>query len=364
MAIVYCLVILMFPWNEMLASYCIVVVSVLEGVLLTTTGPNSMWGTLVALFILGMRASPWISFPALMLLIVSAAYQFVAIAQASGLGSVAALTGFVLVLVSAFFLGIGWRFKEEQDRQIDMERKLEQLNKNAMIASAMHDAVSGRLSRVALLAQNTAPQVTQDEDRQRWMFVASNVQEALTNIRMIIDRLDGQSEESETGLELDSLAEELSLLALANDEQLRRQGFNGQTVIKGTTTALMDSASRELASLLQELYTNIELHCDPSSTTYHVTIMLAPDKVTICQTNGLQRSASWMEPTSTGKGLSLHRTTINTLGGKLQISTDSGEWIIYATIPTTTSKRATELRMTDPMPMHAVNMVVAGREGG
>ncbi|MCI1833014.1 MAG: hypothetical protein LKI88_05175 [Bifidobacterium sp.] len=333
MSVIYCLSILLLVCNDVLASGCIIIISLLDALLLDMTGPNSLWGTLVALFILGMKISRWASFPTLLLLMLSAAYQAVAAPQLTGFASLGSLVSFDLLLVFAYFLGIGWRWKEKNDRQIEMERKLSQLSRNAIIASTMHDAVSARLSRVAILAQNTLPHITQTDEKERWTFVASNMEKALDDIRGIIDQLDGQAQGVTTIIGIDSLAENIAHLANTNEARLHQLGFNGRTVIRGNTTAAMDSTGSELVNLIQELYTNIELHCDPTCSSYHLTVVLAPDRIIVSQTNGLQRSSTWIEPASTSKGLKLHRKTIDTLGGTLQINREHGEWTVYAAIP-------------------------------
>jgi signal transduction histidine kinase len=335
MGVIYCLSIPMLVYNDVLASGCIILISLLDALPLDTTGPNSLWGTLVALFILGMKLSRWVSFPMLLMLMLmlSAAYQAIAAPQRTGFTSLGSLVSFDLTLVFAYFMGIGWRWKEENDRQIEMERKLSQLSRNTIIASTMHDAVSARLSRVAILAQNTLPHVTQTDEKERWAFVASNMEKTLDDIRSIIDQLDGQAQGDTTIIGTDSLAENIAHLANTNEARLHQLSFNGKTVIKGNTTAAMDSTGSELVNFIQELYTNIELHCDPTCSSYHITVVLAPDRIIVSQTNGLERSSTWMEPASTGKGLKLHRKTIRTLGGTLQINREHGEWTVYAAIP-------------------------------
>ncbi|MEK0245379.1 hypothetical protein WM015_02600 [Bifidobacterium mongoliense] len=334
LAIAYLCAVLALPWNAVVASIAIIIVSLVNAALLNTYGPNVFWGALLALLILGMRTTRWISFSALLLLMLSAAYESALIPKSSGLTSVGALTSFLVAQVLAYCMGTALRWKDEANRRVETERQLSRLQRSTAIASQMHDAVSGKLSRIAILAHNVLPDIEQAEERERWRFVGETVEEALVGVRQIIDRLDGDIQDPLEGIvESDSLVENIRHLTDASDIRLHQQGFDGQSVVKGTTSAGLDAAGEELLNLIQELYTNIELHSDQTCTTYHFSIIVTDDRAVVSQTNGIKRSLSWSEPVSTGKGLKLHRTTISALGGVLKTSEEQGQWIVYAVLP-------------------------------
>jgi glucose-6-phosphate-specific signal transduction histidine kinase len=275
-----------------------------------------------------------ISFSTLLLLMLSAPYESASIPKSSGLTSVGALTSFLVALVLAYCVGTAFRWKDETNKRVETERQLNRLRRSTAIASQMHDAVSGKLSRIAILAHNVLPDIEQAEERERWLFVGETAEEALVGVRQIIDRLDSDNEDPLEGIvESDSLVENIRHLADASDIRLHQQGFDGQSVVRGTTSAGLDSASEELLDLIQELYTNIELHSDQTCNTYHFSIIVNADRAIVSQTNGIKRSLSWNEPVSTGKGLKLHRKTLSALGGVLKTSEEQGQWIVYAVLP-------------------------------
>lgn len=57
LAIAYLCAVLVLPWNPVIASIAMVIVSLANAVLLNAYGPNVFWGTLLALLILGMRTT-------------------------------------------------------------------------------------------------------------------------------------------------------------------------------------------------------------------------------------------------------------------------------------------------------------------
>ena len=125
------------------------------------------------------------------------------------------------------------------------------------------------------------------------------------------------------------------------DRLLHMLGFAGSSHLEGD---LFDDGLHDVVSpkvhetvmgLLEELYANIVRHCTPAAqpSGYSVVVDLDGDVIRITGINPLLPTPSMMRGIRHGRGLALHRTAVESLGGMLAASVQDGVWILNARIP-------------------------------
>lgn len=97
------------------------------------------------------------------------------------------------------------------------------------------------------------------------------------------------------------------------------------------------AAAAEALSLITEVGTNIRRHAPAGDDSYLLFVTLSPEWIEIRETNDI-RDASDAQGELTaqersGRGLAMHRTRVQELGGELATRSDSGTWMVYVRIP-------------------------------
>ena len=100
---------------------------------------------------------------------------------------------------------------------------------------------------------------------------------------------------------------------------------------------LADEAAAEALSLITEIGTNIRRHAPAGDDSYLLFVTLSPEWIEIRETNDIRDDADAQSGLSaqerSGRGLAMHRTRVQELGGELTTRSDDGTWMIYVRIP-------------------------------
>ncbi|MFQ9233184.1 MAG: hypothetical protein ACLR20_08105 [Bifidobacterium longum] len=96
-------------------------------------------------------------------------------------------------------------------------------------------------------------------------------------------------------------------------------------------------AAAEALSLMTEIGTNIRRHAPAGDDSYLLFVTLSPEWIEIRETNDIRDDADAQSGLSaqerSGRGLAMHRTRVQELGGELTARSDDGVWMIYVRIP-------------------------------
>ena len=218
---------------------------------------------------------------------------------------------------------------------LQAKRENEMLKRENILASRTHDTVSSALSSIALFAEQERDCAERESESSKWATVNETALKALDNLHQVIDMLGtsdtapSQDISSVNAEPIASLGSPLKHMAEQEDHRLHVLGFPGSTEITGDYAGNGGEAGEEVVGLLTELYANVGDHA-ASECRYHITIALEETHVVVEQTNSV---ANHDHKPPSGRGLKLHRATIQQLGGDLSYNSDDGQFRLIARIP-------------------------------
>lgn len=121
------------------------------------------------------------------------------------------------------------------------------------------------------------------------------------------------------------------------EEFLEAQGYRGTAAVNGIVMVVDPEAAAEALSLMTEIGTNIRRHAPAGDDSYLLFVTLSPEWIEIRETNDIRDDADAQNGLSaqerSGRGLAMHRTRVQELGGELTTRSDDGTWMIYVRIP-------------------------------
>lgn len=121
------------------------------------------------------------------------------------------------------------------------------------------------------------------------------------------------------------------------EEFLEAQGYRGTAAVNGIAMVVDPEAAAEALSLMTEIGTNIRRHAPAGDDSYLLFVTLSPEWIEIRETNDIRDDADAHSGLSaqerSGRGLAMHRTRVQELGGELTTRSDDGTWMIYVRIP-------------------------------
>ena len=121
------------------------------------------------------------------------------------------------------------------------------------------------------------------------------------------------------------------------EEFLEAQGYRGTAAVNGIAMVVDPEAAAEALSLMTEIGTNIRRHAPAGDDSYLLFVTLSPEWIEIRETNDIRDDADAQSGLSaqerSGRGLAMHRTHVQELGGELTARSDDGVWMIYVRIP-------------------------------
>lgn len=252
-----------------------------------------------------------------------------------------------------------------KDYQIAYARRQAMVyRKETQLASRAHDTVAGRLSSIALLAEQHANAGLEDADS--WTVVHQVALAALDNLHDVIDVLGDVGAASSSGRpseisgsgdhSLDRLHQHLE----QGDRLLHNRGFAGSSSWhvspqlqsdnedNGNQQRLSIDKNRmnEAIHLIDELYANTALHAD-NSQPYNIAVHIdETGNLVIDQHNTIMTAPADQAhgtPHQSGRGLRLHVAVVRQYGGELEYGADvtgdaisqqsSRIWRLHAELP-------------------------------
>lgn len=308
-------------------------------------GPSFLWGTWLALGYAGLRIeSLWgMLYPFAVALV--RMWRF----NADG---VAANEYFMLILVMffAYFVGktFAWKelaaqLKQNKLRYEKLSQHVEYLRKESVVASRIHDSVAGNLAYMAILLDGLILDAEKNKtfDEKEIREVRALVVETLDEMRSVVDLMNGGKTES---VQADNMSlSGLQIVGEQGDSFLKELGFHGKTRIALKDLKNLDDAfSREVFSLIHELYTNIAVHGSPGGEYRLIVFWDDDDLIHVDQVNDVSSKNLFLDKPRSGNGLLLHIKWIESIGGFVKSSSEKGAWQFHARFPVIMSEDSAE----------------------
>ncbi|WEV64034.1 hypothetical protein [Bifidobacterium sp. ESL0732] len=220
--------------------------------------------------------------------------------------------------------------------------KTTQLNKehyDGILAEAIHDSITNELSTIILLT---------DDPNRKWtnqtlQLVGRAAQDAFDNIGEVIDLLNGTGN---TPNEFNDATRDVHGWLVARlaheDSSLHALGYTGISQVRGGLgkgeKANMESIGMA-NHLLTEIYTNIVRHASPGIDGYALVAELENGWLRITETNDCSGSGLELKGVEHGKGLGLHKDSVEAMGGTFETAAEDDSWIVNCTIPLATKQK-------------------------
>ncbi len=245
----------------------------------------------------------------------------------------------LLFMFLAFFAGraISWnnlanRAERDKLKIEQMKRYLAMTRKENIAASQIHDSVTGNLTYMAILLdgkhirhENTFTEAEITEFR-------TTIIKTLGEVRTAINIMNGDDTEFMNTTSA-SYTDQIPAIVEQGDESLAKLGFSGKTRLSSWVSEDISlDCVKEIASLLQELYTNTAAHAKPNRE-YYISINRDVSSIRIDQVNEVSDDNLFPDKPSSSNGLKLHMERIRSLGGDSRTSSEDGTWQFHAKIP-------------------------------
>lgn len=256
----------------------------------------------------------------------------------------------ILVMFFAYFVGktFAWKelaaqLKQNKLRYEKLSQHVEYLRKESVVASRIHDSVAGNLAYMAILLDGLILDAEKNKtfDEKEIREVRALVVETLDEMRSVVDLMNGGKTES---VQADNMSlSGLQIVGEQGDSFLKELGFHGKTRIALKDLKNLDDAfSREVFSLIHELYTNIAVHGSPGGEYRLIVFWDDDDLIHVDQVNDISSKNLFPDKPVSGSGLSLHMKWIKSIGGFAKTSSEKGAWQFHARFPVIMSEDSAE----------------------
>ncbi|OZG64775.1 sensor histidine kinase [Bifidobacterium eulemuris] len=252
----------------------------------------------------------------------------------------------ISMMVSGFAVILGYSFSSNATanaRLAHAEAMLGCITREQELTHMIHDSVANDMSTIAMLTWRAKGV---EDDTQILDAIYERSHHALNRVHEVIDVLNGKRElePPDPAAEAPTLDAAIERIMEEQDRLLHMLGFVGSSRIDGdlhTDVEADDPLCETVTALLEEAYANIVRHCAPpedgtteDGTGYSVTVDLDGDVIRLTATNPISHEPTVLRGVRHGRGLSLHRTAVESLGGMLATGVQDGVWILNARIPT------------------------------
>lgn len=332
-AMLLCVALALLPWRGQAAAWMILVTALVGNltICVDASGPGSTWGLLLAMVVLGRRARITECVASIGLVMASVTYATLARPEIMGYAVPSGIINFGIGLLCAYLVGMSILHRERQRTQREARHQLERARLQLLTSTSLHDSVSGNLSRILVTderARRDHPEVYALCDMERIVGYAAD---ALRETHRTVDMIHG--DDPVEGTECFALLPAVRAVATSADRRLHGLGYDGESVVRGECDCRLDDRGYAFIALLREIYANIEHHCDPKRSAYHVLIRFTRNSVIMSQSNGLGTSDKWLAPPASGRGLTLHDEQIKGFGGTVRAGTSGGRWWVFGELP-------------------------------
>lgn len=241
--------------------------------------------------------------------------------------------------IVAALIGLLARRQRELALLHQRELRMRQVERNLDTAHRLHDATSGELTSIGLMARLGAQEAESAEQRELFTGILTRSNEALAHVHDVIRIL---SSEDSAGTSVDSPSQSdvpgVRSLVDRVDQELHDAGFVGTSTlhVAGSTDAVSDRDSLDvITEILREVCTNIIRHCDPENRQYTLDVDVSKRGVDIHETNAavVREASSENGRIPAGHGLALLRHRLAACGGTVAMSCRDGVWRLHVHVP-------------------------------
>lgn len=334
LAAMLCLMLALMSWKAHMAAWCIIFVAAIGDLLVGVdpAGPSTTWAMLLAMVSLGRTARAWECALSLVITLSTVTYAAIRYPDIMGYGIPGGIANLGVGLLCAYLVGVSINYRQIQRAQKEALHRIEQTQRNQLMASLFHEAISGNLTRIIVSAECLQRENPDAYERCGMADIVHYADDALRQTHQAIDMLQRDGMTPDAAKRITVQAAVTSVMA-SGDRRLHDLEYQGCSDVQGECSQYVGQRSLVFLALLREAYTNIERHCDPHGSTYQVHVRLTDDMASLSQTNGTTKTADWIPAPESGKGLSLLSEQIRRYGGTVNMSTDDGQWHLACSMP-------------------------------
>jgi hypothetical protein len=221
----------------------------------------------------------------------------------------------------------------EQHRQLELaQNTIHVLTLERMLATRLHDTVTNDLSTIVTVASTRLIDASNESEKRPLEDIIARSQHAFVKAHEIIDILRDENRTDNSEQSLCELKQEITVIFDSEHKRLQDLNLVGTCTIRGYDGPLLvdDAVHAEIEGIVTEAFANLRRHCSPP-TDYSIYAEIRRDMFNLVEMNALNMGIQPLQPS--GKGLQLHRHTIESFGGKLVALQDQQTWILRVEIP-------------------------------
>ncbi|MEE6273048.1 sensor histidine kinase [Georgenia wangjunii] len=214
-------------------------------------------------------------------------------------------------------------FEEEQERSLRGERN--------RIARELHDIVAHHITMASMHANVVSMAQDSDQRDKSLKVIAGSTRQALTELRWMLDVLQGDEEEEAGNGET---AVDLKLATTLASIRQNLEGIGFRTAVEYDPTVLAGlpgEVDLALGRILQEAATNVVKHGDRAQTV-RISIRQSRRAVHLLVRNGIAATGAPAEESS-GMGLQNMRTRASQRSGTVEAVADGSVWTLRCELP-------------------------------
>lgn len=221
----------------------------------------------------------------------------------------------------------------QREQLAEAQRTVAALSRDMALAAQLHDTVTNDLSYIITVASTERLDAKSAVHKAILDSVINRSQDAFAKTHEVIDVLSGSKHRDVSAATECRLKAELESIMDAGQRRLRRLGFTGSCIVRGSDGSMhvLPDVHTEIRGLLLEIFANLRRHCNPP-TDYTVAVDIQHEVCTFTTMNTVNRTRL-PKAQSSGRGLHLHQTIIESIGGKLDFAVDGDIWTLHAVIP-------------------------------
>lgn len=325
MSILYVITILSLPRGKRYAAWIIIAIACIDEFLPSVHGVDQTCGLGLSVFLLAYWSPRWSDAIAGVLISFSVCCDTYFFPYDADLIFPNGVIGVMLSYGIVYCMGFVVYRRRQIEESKEFRQRCDLIHRNVMLASKIHNAVSGNLARILIVTQNI---VSLDNGRykEEMECIQNDANQALYDVHEIIDHLDGYGECEEKIQYMDILESVMS----SGDEKLKKLGFNAVSSLSGFYNGLMNEYCDLSLDVLHEVYSNIETHAICSSLQCSIELSIIDDCFLLKQTNicPYGKEARRNLPVS-GKGLKLLARRVHDSGGILRWGRENGVWSLF-----------------------------------
>lgn len=252
LAAMLCLMLALMSWKAHMAAWCIIFVAAIGDLLVGVdpAGPSTTWAMLLAMVSLGRTARAWECALSLVITLSTVTYAAIRYPDIMGYGIPGGIANLGVGLLCAYLVGVSINYRQIQRAQKEALHRIEQTQRNQLMASLFHEAISGNLTRIIVSAECLQRENPDAYERCGMADIVHYADDALRQTHQAIDMLQRDGMTPDAAKRITVQAAVTSVMA-SGDRRLHDLEYQGCSDVQGECSQYVGQRSLVFLALLR-----------------------------------------------------------------------------------------------------------------